>query len=145
MHRRQTWTRWYDDFGCRACIPKPASPAITGPVFFAVAAQPKLGGSVRFDLLGDFVESTNLGMRRLSNENVKKKGTLRFDEQYRYQTDVGYVAVRQRALELAMVVDEDCLELGIDRSPTGVASWGDNRRPPLFLGLARILMMVRSF
>ena len=63
---------------------------------------------------------------------VKKKGTLRVDEQYRYQTVVGYVAARQRALELAMPVDDDCLELGIDRSPTGVASWGDDRRPPLF-------------
>ena len=31
-----------------------------------------------------------------------------------------------------MAVDENCMELGINRSPTGVASWGDNRRPPLF-------------
>ena len=31
-----------------------------------------------------------------------------------------------------MAVDEDCVDLGIDRSPKGVASWGDDRRPPLF-------------
>ena len=31
-----------------------------------------------------------------------------------------------------MVVDEECAELGIDRTPTGVASLGDDRRPPLF-------------
>ena len=29
-------------------------------------------------------------------------------------------------------IDEDCMELGTDRSPTGVASWGDDRRPPLY-------------
>ena len=46
--------------------------------------------------------------------------------------DIGYVAARQRAIELAMVIDEDCMELGIERSPTGVASWGDNRRPLLY-------------
>ena len=31
-----------------------------------------------------------------------------------------------------MVIEEDCVELGIDRSPTGVASWCDDRRPPLY-------------
>ena len=31
-----------------------------------------------------------------------------------------------------MAVDEDCMEVGLDRSPKGVASWGDDRRPPLF-------------
>ena len=52
----------------------------------------------------------------------KLKGSIRCDEQYRYQVDVGYVTARQQALELAMAVDEDCMELGIDRSPKGVAS-----------------------
>ena len=33
---------------------------------------------------------------------------------------------------MAMAVDEDRMELGIDRSPTGVALWGDDRRLPLF-------------
>ena len=83
-------------------------------MFFVGAAQTKLGGSVRCSLLGVFVENANLGMRRTPKEVVKPRGTLRFDEQYRYQTDVGYVAARQRALELAMAVDEDCMELGID-------------------------------
>ena len=71
-------------------------------------------------------------MVRQPKVTVKKKATLRFDEQYRYQTDVGYVAARQRALELATAVDDDCAELGIDRCPTGVASWSDDRRPLLF-------------
>ena len=31
-----------------------------------------------------------------------------------------------------MVIDEDYMELGIERSPTGVASWGDDRRPLLY-------------
>ena len=43
------------------------------------------------------------------------KGTIRFDEQYRYQGDVGYVTARQKALELTLAVNEDCMELGIDR------------------------------
>ena len=45
------------------------------------------------------------------------KGTMDFDEQYRYQVDVGYVTARQKALELAMAVDEDCMDFGIDSSP----------------------------
>ena len=39
---------------------------------------------------------------------------------------------RQQTLEVAKAVDEDRMEVGIDRSPKGVASWGDDRRPPLF-------------
>ena len=42
------------------------------------------------------------------------------------------MAARQKAIELAMVVDEDCYELGLEGSPTGVASWNDDRRPPLY-------------
>ena len=56
----------------------------------------------------------------------------------KFQIDVGYVAARQKAIELAMVVDEDCYELGIERSPTGVASWNDDRRPPLY-GVVQII------
>ena len=94
-------------------------------MFFAVAAQTEQGGLVCCDILGYFVDKANLGVRRSPKGTMTKKGTtICFDEQYRYQTDVGYVAARQRALELAMVVDEDCMELGIDRSPTGVATWG---------------------
>ena len=52
-------------------------------------------------------------MRRQPKETVNQSGTLRFDEQYRYQNDVGYVVARQRGLELALAVDEDCMELGI--------------------------------
>ena len=57
---------------------------------------------------------------------------VHFDDQYRFQVGIGYVVARQRAIELAVAIDDDCLELGIDRSPTGVASWFDDRRPPLY-------------
>ena len=49
--------------------------------------------------------------------------SVSFDDQHKFQTEVGYMAARQKATELAMVVDEDCYELGIERSPTGIASW----------------------
>ena len=58
-------------------------------MFFAVAAWKKLGSSVRFDLPSYSVDKTNLGMRRKPKEDAKRKGTVSFDEQYRYQTDVG--------------------------------------------------------
>ena len=71
-------------------------------------------------------------MRRKPRPKCGARGAVRFDDQYRYEVDIGYVAARQRAIELAMVIDEDCMELGIDRSPTGVASWCDGRRHPLY-------------
>ena len=126
MHRRQKWTRWYDDFGGRACVPQPACPVITGPIFFAVVAQIATGASVRFKFPDHFVEKSNLGVRRTMKKSLKSKGTIRFDEQYRYHVDVGYVTARQRSLEVAMAVDEECMVLGIYCLPTGVASWGDD-------------------
>ena len=42
------------------------------------------------------------------------------------------MAARQKAIDLAMVIDEDCMELGIERSQIGVATWNDDRRPPLY-------------
>ena len=48
---------------------------------------------------------------------------VHFEDQYRFQMGIGYVAARQRTIELAVVVDKDCMELGAERSPTGVASW----------------------
>ena len=63
---------------------------------------------------------------------MKDKRPVTFNDQHRFQAEAGYVAARQKAIELAMAVDEDCYELGIERSPTGVASWNDDRRPPLY-------------
>ena len=69
-------------------------------------------------------------MRR-NRKNIKKaRDAVRFDDQSRFRVDIGYVAARQRSIELAVVIDEDCLELGIDRSSAGVASWCDDQRPP---------------
>ena len=123
MHRKQKWTRWQDDFGGRASAPKPACTTIAGPMFFAVAAQYSTGTFVRFKLPEHFIDKSNLGMRRIVNKSPMSKGTIRFDEQYRYQVEVGYVTARQKTLELAMAVDEDCMDLGIEC----VASWGDDR------------------
>ena len=64
----------------------------------------------------------------------KSKQVVRFDDQHKFQVDVGYMAVRQKAIDLAMAIDEDAMELGIERSPSGVASWNDDRRPPLYWG-----------
>ena len=100
--------------------------------FVAAAAPYSMGASVKFKLPEHCIEKSNLGMRKHVQKSFMSKGTIRFDEQYPYQVDVGYVTARQKALELAMAVDEDCMELGIDCSPKGVASWGDDRRPPLF-------------
>ena len=121
MHRKQKWTRWQDDFGCRACVFEPACPVSTGPMLLSVAAQSSPGASVRFKLSDHFVEKSNLGMHKTMKKSLKSKGTIRFDEQYRCHVDVGYVTARQRSLELAMAVDEECMELEIDRLPTGVA------------------------
>ena len=33
---------------------------------------------------------------------------------------------------MAIVIEEDCAELGLERSQIGVASWNDDRRPPLY-------------
>ena len=62
----------------------------------------------------------------------KEKKPVTFNDQHNFQAEIGYMVARQKASELATVVDEDCYDLGIDRSPTGVASWNDNRRPPLY-------------
>jgi hypothetical protein len=43
----------------------------------------------------------------------RAKRVVRFDDQHKFQVDVGFVAARQKAIDLAMVVDEDCMELGI--------------------------------
>ena len=62
----------------------------------------------------------------------KDKKPVAFNDQHKFQAEVGYVVARQKAIELATVVDEDCYDLGIERSPTGVASWNDDRRPTLY-------------
>ena len=113
MHRKHKWAGWLDDFGCRTSAPILACTAIVGPMFFAAAAPYSAGASVRFKLLEHFVEKSNLGMRKVAKRSSTPKGTIHFDEQYRYQVDVGYVTARQKALELAMAVDEDSMELEI--------------------------------
>ena len=78
-----------------------------------------------------YVEKANLGIRRNLRAKDEARDVVHFDDQCRFQVGSGYVAARQRAIELVVAIDAECMELGIDRSPTGVASWGDDRRPPL--------------
>ena len=106
---------------------------MSGPKFFALAnpssiCSPKL----RFALPKFFMDKETLGINSGTITTRKDRNTVSFDDQHKFQADVGYVAARQKAIELSMVVDEDCYELGIERSPTGVASWNDDRRPPLY-------------
>ena len=121
-----------DGSGRRDCAPAPSGPTIVGPLYFAMAAQGVQKKAVAFNLPIEFVEKANLGMRRNPRLKSEARNVVHFDDQYRFQVGIGYVAARQRAIELAIAIDEGCLELGIDRSPTGVASWGDDRRPPLY-------------
>ena len=79
-----------------------------------------------------FVDKVTLGMHSSVITANRDIISVNFDDQHKFQIEVGYVAARQKAIELATVVDEDYYELGIERSPTGVASWNDDWRPPLY-------------
>ncbi len=54
------------------------------------------------------------------------------DGQYDFQVNISYVAARQQAIELAMIVDDDFDELGIECPPYNVALLGDDKRLPLY-------------
>ena len=75
----------------------------------------------------------------------KAKRVVRFDDQHKFQVDAGYVAVRQKAIDLAMAIDEDCMKVGIERSPIGVASWNDDWRPHLYRVRQTTQLMVAQF
>ncbi|MFM7984382.1 MAG: hypothetical protein ACKPKO_34160, partial [Candidatus Fonsibacter sp.] len=48
------------------------------------------------------------------------------------QLCMSHMAARQKAIELAKIVDCDCEQLGIDRYPHNVGSWNVDRRVPLY-------------
>ena len=79
------------------------------------------------------MDKVTFGMKSTVITTKKDKRPVNFDDQHKFQTEVGYVAARQKAIELAMAVDQDWYELGIERLPTGVASWNDDWRRPLYL------------
>ena len=97
-----------------------------------MAAQGVQKRAVAFKLPKQYVEKANLGMRRNPRSKNEARNLVHVDDQCRFKVGIVYVAARQRAIEPAMVIDEDCMELGVEGSPTGVASWGDDRRPPLY-------------
>ena len=132
VHRRDGKFKSLYDFGRRSRVVAAAGSIIIGPMFFAMATPLPYVRIVEFTLPDDYVENCNLGMR-CNKQNINIAcDALPFGDQCRWQVDVCYVAARQRAIELAVVIEEDCMELGIDRSPMGVASWCDDRRPPLY-------------
>ena len=133
MRRRGIRPLTTDEFSCRCRTCTPAAPHISGPKFFALASPSSSHSpKVRFTLPRSHVEKVTLGMNGGVYTALKEKKPVILADQHKFQAEIGYVAARQKAIELAMVVDEDCHELAIDRSPSGVASWNDDRRPPLF-------------
>ena len=132
---RRRGRRRVHGFGRRACAPVVSGPVIVGPMFLFRVGCPGGGQkrSVVLELPDKYVEQSHLGMRRRPRPKSAARDAVRVDDQYRFQVvDIGCVAARQRTIELAIVIDEDCVELGTERSPTSVASWGDGRRPPLY-------------
>ena len=111
-----------DELSCRSRTCTPAAPHISGPRFFVVANPSSYNSpNVRFTLPRFFVEKVTLGMNSSAITTSKDKKLVAFNDQHKFQAEVGYAAARQKAIELATVVDEDCYDLGIERSPTGVA------------------------
>ena len=109
-----------DELHCRSTSCSIAAPQISGPKFFALANPLATSAPrARFTLPKFFVEKANLGMNSRVITTTKAKGVVNFDDQRTFQVDVGYVAARQKAIELAMVVDEDCYELGTETIANG--------------------------
>ena len=98
-----------DEFSCRSRSCTPAAPQISGPKFFALANPSSYGSpKVRFTLPKFFVDKVMLGTNSGAITTKKDNIPVNFDEQHKFQIEVGYAAARQKAIELAMVVDEDC-------------------------------------
>jgi len=53
-------------------------------------------------------------------------------DQSKFQMDNAYLSARQRAIELAKTVDDNCEERGMLRFPSGVKFLNDDRRIPLY-------------
>ncbi|MFM7984965.1 MAG: hypothetical protein ACKPKO_37160 [Candidatus Fonsibacter sp.] len=64
----------------------------------------------------------------------KRKVDRKFEseEDRMFQLCMSHMAPRQKAIELAKVVDLDCEQLGLDRYPHYVGSWNDDRRVPFY-------------
>ena len=54
-----------------------------------------------------------------------------FDDCCRGRIEMGTLVSRQRAIDLAMRVHEDCAEFVMAQFPHGVAAWDGDLRPPL--------------
>ncbi|MFM7979157.1 MAG: hypothetical protein ACKPKO_07550, partial [Candidatus Fonsibacter sp.] len=106
----------------------------SGPKYFAVASLDDSPRSVKFRLPKGYKDKTTIGMNNQWNNQGRWKegGPIDLDDQYLVQSGLGYMSARQKAIELAKVVDRDCDSLGIARHPLGVGSWNDDRRVPLY-------------
>ena len=105
-HRRQK----ADGLGRRVCASSSSGPVITGPMYFAMAAQGVQKKAVAFALPNRYVEKANLGTRRNPRSKNEARNVVHVDDQCRFQVGFGYVAARQRAIDLAMAIDEGSWE-----------------------------------
>ena len=55
-----------------------------------------------------FVDEVTLGMNSSVTTTTKDKTPVTFNDQHRFQVEVGYVAARQKAIELAMELTNGC-------------------------------------
>ena len=53
-------------------------------------------------------------MRSVLSFFSRAKGVVRFDDELWFQVDVGHVAARQTAIDLAMLLDSDCMDWELD-------------------------------
>ena len=70
-------------------------------------------------------------MKKMPKEK-KDRRPVTLDSRRRYEADIGCVAARQRAIEIAIVIDDDLHELGLPRYSRNNASLNDDWRPPLY-------------
>ncbi|MFM7982246.1 MAG: hypothetical protein ACKPKO_23295 [Candidatus Fonsibacter sp.] len=105
----------------------------SGPKYFVVAALDHSPQGVRFRLPKGYQDKETVGMNNpWRNQGKWETGNyMQLDDQYFFQSGIRYMSARQKAIELAKVVDHDCDMLGITRYPHGVGSWKDDRRVPL--------------
>ena len=113
MRRRGREPLTTDELSCRSRTCTPAAPHISGPKFFALATSYSYHSpKVRFTLPRIFVEKVTLGMNSGVVTTSKDKKPVTFNDQHKFQAEIGYVVARQKAIELATVVDEDCYGFG---------------------------------
>ena len=123
---------------------KTERPLIFGPKYVTAMAGLTKERAVHFKVPTGHVDKCKLGMRK--TQRAKKEGMpIVMNDGRQYDADMSRVAARQRAIELAIVIDEDFHELGLPRYPGKTASLNDDRRPPLYWVRKMTLTAVVTF